>query len=399
MKDIPLTVRILKMICLIVMTYALACTDSTDADLQDGIALGFSGEDYGQSIMQTTDGGYFITGYTKSIRNNHDIYVIKTDKYYTPQWSKTYGSNNLDKGYSGKELRDGGFVIVGTIAGASAANTDIYVAKTDNRGKMLWSNIIGGPNVEDGRAFVELPDGGIVIAGSTASYGAGSYDVLLAKIDALGHQEWMKTYGSGAYDRAYDIKRTSDGGLIVTGITSSTGPDYTDTFLLKTDENGNQQWFERYDANGRNDEGRSVIEAVNGGFLSVGLYNNDPVSGNYQAYAVKTTASGNPLWKAFIGFSTSEETYSVVQTRDGNYMLTGKTYLHRTNDDYQLLLVKIDDSGNILWTKTYGGTEDEEGYDIKRTDHGYVIIGYTVSYGHGSSDIYVLNIDENGELQ
>lgn len=392
--------RILLLIQVIVMTLVSSCDQSTSGpDTPDGTALGLNGEDYGQSIMQTRDGGYFITGYTKSIRNNHDIYVIKTDRDFTAQWSKTYGNNNIDRGYAGKELRDGGFIIVGTISAISPGNTDIYVAKTDSRGKMLWSNIIGGINEEEGRAVEELPDGDIVIAGTTASYGAGSNDILLVKMDALGNQKWIKTYGSSANDLAFDIKKTSDGGLIVTGFTSGVGPDYTDTFLLKTDADGNQQWFERFDADGRNDEAQCVIETTGGGFVAVGRYNNDLASGGYQAYVVKSTADGSTVWKSFIGFSTSDEAYSVVQARDGNYILTGKTFLNKTLNDYQLLLVKIDNSGNILWTKTYGGSMDEVGYDIQQADNGYVVAGYTASYGHGSTDIYVLNIDEDGEVQ
>jgi hypothetical protein len=197
----------------------------------------------------------------------------------------------------------------------------------------------------------------------------------------------------------FDIKKTSDGGFIVTGVTSGIGVNIGDTFLLKIDGDGNQQWFERYDANGRNDEGRSVIECTDGGFVTAGRYNNDPISGGYQVYAVKTTDQGGLLWNAFIGFSSSDETYSIVQSRDGNYILTGKTYLNRTSNDYQLLLVKIDNDGNIIWHKTYGGAEDEIAYNIQSTDHGFVVIGHTFSYGHGSADIYVLNIDEDGELR
>lgn len=129
-----------------------------------GNTLGFGGEDYGQSVVQTRDGGYFVTGYTNSIRNNYDLYIIKTDKNFDIQWSKTFGNANIDKGYKGKESKDGGFIIVGTVS-IEPGNNDIICIKTDHRGKMLWSRHFGGTKNEDGRSFVELPDGGIVITG------------------------------------------------------------------------------------------------------------------------------------------------------------------------------------------------------------------------------------------
>lgn len=363
-----------------------------------GKTLGFSGEDYANSIEPTSDGGFFITGFTNSIRTNYDIFAIKTDKKNNIQWSKTFGGNFFDYGSKGIETKDGGYVVLGTIY-MEPGNTDILAVKTDKYGKMLWSRHFGGTKNDEGRSLVELPDGGLAIAGNSNSYGHGGYDILLIKIDAQGHLKWIKSYGGTENDKAFDIKNTFDGKLIVTGVTPASGPDFTDTFLLKVDGNGNQLWFERYDAEGRDDEGHSVVETLDGGFLTVGRYNYDIFSGGYQAYAVKTTANGSRIWSVLIGFTASDETYSVVQSRDGNYILTGQTYLNGTNYDLQLLLVKIDNSGNIIWTKTYGGLKDEAGYDIKRSLDGYVVTGYTFSFGHGSSDIFILHVDENGELQ
>lgn len=373
---------------------ALSCEKSTYGPSgQAGKTLGFSGEDYAHSIEKTSDGGYFITGYTNSIRDNYDLYAVKTDRKFNIQWSKTFGNSNIDRGYKGKETSDGGFVALGTVS-IESGNTDILCVKMDRRGKMLWSRHFGGTKNEEGRSFVELPDGGLVIAGSTESYGNGQNDIMLIKVDAQGRLKWMKTYGGTATDRAFDIKPTSDGGLVITGRTSSYGGVYT-TFLLKTDADGNQQWFSS--SGGGQDEGQSVVEMPEGGFLTIGrVYVG---LGNYQIYMIGADASGNMNAFYILGFTSYEEAYSITQSNDGNYIVTGETLLENSTSDYQTLIFKVTSDGNVLWVRSYGGEKDDIGYSVQPSGNGYVVAGYTLSYGAGKSDIYVIYIDEDGELK
>ncbi|MBL7994340.1 hypothetical protein JNM05_03115 [bacterium] len=378
------------------LTISMSCDHKSTYVSEEtvGTTLGFSGEDYAQSIVQAGDGGYFITGYTNSIRDNYDMYAIKTDRHYKIQWSKTFGNANIDKGYKGRQSNDGGFIMVGTVS-IKPGNNDILCVKTDKQGNVLWSRHFGGTYNEDGRSFVELPDGGIVIAGTTESYGQGQGDVMLIKVDAQGRLKWTKTYGGIGSDRAFDIKNTVDGGFVVTGRTSSYGASVYATFLLKADSDGNQIWFST--SGGAQDEGVSVVQTPDGGFITTGrIYVG---LGNYQIYLVKFETNGNVAWANIIGFTTYEESYSITPSRDGNYIITGETLLDNFAGDYQALIVKINPLGNVIWVKSYGGEQQDIGLSIQPTNKGYVIAGYTFSFGHGNADIYVLNIDEDGELQ
>ncbi len=379
---------------ILLIVTAFSCdTSSSGPSSEIGKTLGFSGEDYAYSIEPASDGGFFVTGYTNSIRNNYDLFAIKTDKKLNIQWSKTFGNSNIDKGYKGLETRDGGFVTLGTVY-IGPANNDILCVKLDSRGRMLWSRHFGGTKNEEGRSMVELPDGGLLIAGSTESYGNGDNDIMLIKVDAQGRLKWIKTYGGIASDRALDIKTTSDGGLIVTGRTSSYGGVYT-TFLLKTDLDGNQLWFSA--SGGSQDEGQSVVEMPDGGYLTMGrIYVG---LGNYQAYMIRADAAGNMNNFYILGFTSYEEAYSITSSGDGNFVVTGETLLDNSASDYQVLIFKVTSSGNVIWVKSYGGEKDDVGYSIRPTGNGYVVAGYSLSYGHGNADIYVLNINEDGELQ
>lgn len=395
MRTIKILAKFVYLLCSLTVTVGVSCDNKSTYGPSDqvGKTLGFSGEDYAQCAVQTSDGGYFITGFTNSVRNNYDLYAVKTDKNFTIQWSKTFGNNNIDRAYKGKETQDGGFVILGTVS-IAPGNNDMLCIKTDKRGKMLWSRHFGGTKNEDGRSFVEAPDGGIVIAGTTESYGEGSGDVMLVKVDAEGRLKWTKTYGGAGSELAYDVQNTTDGGFIVAGRTSSFGGVYA-TLLIKTDADGNEQWLTS--SGGAQDEGQSVVQTADGGYLTIGrVYVG---LGNYQIYMTKTDAGGAITSNRVIGFTTYEEAYSIAPAHDGNYIVTGETILDNYGPDYQVLITKIDPSGNVVWVRSYGGPQDDIGYSVQPTGNGYVIAGFTLSFGAGKSDMYVLNIDEDGELQ
>lgn len=205
----------------------------------------------------------------------------------------------------------------------------------------------------------------------------------------------MKTYGGGGADRAFDVAHTTDGGFAVTGRTASYGAGVYATFLLKTDSEGIQQFLST--SGGAQDEGLSVVQTADGGFLTTGrIYVG---LGNYQIYLHKFNTAGNFEWASVIGFTSYEESYSITPAHDGTYVITGRTLLDNFAGDNQTLIFKIDPLGNVLWAKSYGGEQEEAGFSIQPTSNGYVVAGYTFSYGQGNADIYVVNIDENGELQ
>jgi hypothetical protein len=191
--------------------------------------------DRGFSVIQASDGGYVIAGYTGSFgAGNNDVYLVKTDATGNMQWNKTYGGTSGDYGYSVIQIGSEGYVIVGYTNSFGAGNADVYLVKTNLVGTMLGSMTYGGSNIDLGYSVIQSTDGGYVIAGYTNSFGAGNNDVYLVKTDATGNMQWNKTYGGTFDDDGLSVVQSSDSGYVIAGIFGQND----DVYLVKTDVNG-----------------------------------------------------------------------------------------------------------------------------------------------------------------
>ncbi|MCK4695000.1 MAG: hypothetical protein KAT74_04525, partial [Candidatus Cloacimonetes bacterium] len=157
-------------------------------------------------------------------------------------WTKTFGGDNDDAAYSVNQTTDGGYIIAGYTYSHGAGASDFWLVKTDESGNEEWNQTYGGNYNEVAQSVQQTTDGGYIITGSTSSYGAGETDFWVIKTDENGNEEWNQTYGGNDYDIAYSVQQTSDGGYIIAGSTSSYGAGYSDFWLVKTDENGIEEW-------------------------------------------------------------------------------------------------------------------------------------------------------------
>ena len=200
----------------------------------------FGGSEYewASSLIQTADGGYALVGSTSSFgAGNHDFWLVKTNATGQEEWNKTFGGTTYDGARSLLQTADGGYVLAGYTN--LYGNTDFWLVKTDAMGLHEWNQTFGGRYSEQALALIQTVDGGFVLAGETISFGAGYTDFWLVKTDVMGHHEWNQTFG-GASDEYLDSSRpliqTTDGGLLLTGWTSSFGVGGYDTWLLKLNE-------------------------------------------------------------------------------------------------------------------------------------------------------------------
>jgi hypothetical protein len=217
--------------------------------------------DGGRSVQQTLDGGYIIVGVINSIggANGGDVWLIKTDSSGDTLWTKTYGRNLEDWGNSIKQTTDGGYIIAGCIDAFGAGFTsDIWLIKTDAYGDTLWTKIFGGSNFDVANSVQQTADGGYIITGLRDSYDgvSGGY-VWLLRTDASGDTLWTKTYGGSGtnQDAGHSVHQTTDGGYIITGFTESGGAGNGDVWLIKlepdpsssnisvTSPNGGEVWI------------------------------------------------------------------------------------------------------------------------------------------------------------
>jgi len=353
----------------------------------------FGGSDYewADSAQQTTDGGYIIACTTRSYGvGGNDFYLIKTDESGNIEWDNTYGGIDSDAAYSGQQTTDGGYIIVGVTDSYGAGSRDFYLVKTDASGNMEWDNTYGGIDSDAAHSVEQTTDGGYIIAGVTDSYGAGEDDFYLVKTDASGNMEWDNTFGGSDTDVAYSVQQTTDGSYIIAGITDSYGAGSRDFYLVKTDASGNIEWDNTYGGI-YEDFAYSVQQTTDGGYIITGQ-TADYSADWYYVYLVKTDASGNMEWDNTFGGSDFDDAYSVQQTTDGGYIIAGVTWSYGAGEA-DFYLVKTNASGNMEWDNTFGGIYDEYAFSVRQTtDGGYIVTGDTTSYGAGATDVYLVKV-------
>jgi predicted secreted protein len=316
----------------------------------------------------------------------------------TTMWSKTYGGVGDDKGWGDLvQTSDGGYAISGDTASFGAGSSDYWLIKIDSAGNMLWNKTYGGSLAESENAMVQTSDGGYALAGSTTSFGAGSMDAWLVKTDTAGNMQWNKTYGGTGMDMGVSVFQTSDGGYALTGFTTSFGAGGMDVWLVKTDTAGNMQWNKTYGGTGT-DYGFSVVQTSDGGYAVAGPTTSFGAGGQ-DVWLVKTDAAGNMQWNKTYGGPLAEWMDQMILTVDGGYAIAGNTKSWGAGGQ-DVWLVKTDAAGNMQWNKTYGGTGTDDGFHMMQTvDGGYAIIGSTNSFGAGDNDVWLIKTDASGNMQ
>ncbi len=309
------------------------------------------------------------------------------------QWNKTFGGSSYDGGFSGQQTDDGGYIIAGYTYSYGAGSSDVWLIKTDSIGNKIWDNTFGGVNNDVGNSVQQTTDSGYIILGTTNSF--GNHEFWLIKTDAYGNEEWNETFVGGYESYAGSVDQTLDGGYILTGYGLSKIPsDHYYLCLIKTDSNGNLVWSKTFGGFPGNAYGHSVQQTIpDEGYIITGAIYSDSDSG---AWLIKTDSNGNEIWNKTFGYGQSaNEGYSVQQTLDGGYFITGGTFSYQSNAD--VLLVKTDSNGNEIWMSKFGGDNHDCGLSGQQTTDGkYIVTGYTESYGAGGADVWLIITNSNG---
>src|SRR5436190_11576832 len=265
-------------------------------------------------------------------------------------FQKTYGGVGNETAYVVRQTFDEGFILAGITNSFGSQFGDLYLIKTSADGDTLWTKTYANTHL-DYRDIQQTSDSGYIII--CLSYqGPGGFDIGLIKTDALGTAQWTKAYG-GIYDEmGYSVKQTSDGGYVIAGSTDTFGSGWSDCYLIKTDSNGDTLFTRTYGGIQAHEEGNSIQQTFDGGYVIAGSTSTFAI-GQDDVYLLKTDSSGLLQWsKTFRGLG-DEKGNSVSQTNDGGYMIGGWSRSFGPGN-YSAYLVKTDSSGTLEWSKIYG---------------------------------------------
>jgi len=313
---------------------------------------------------------------------------------------KLYGGSLDDKAAAIVQTGDGGYAIAGTTSSFGAGSADFWLIKVDPSGNMQWNRTYGGPEADVAHAMVQTSDGGYAIAGQTYSFGAGDSDFWLVKVDSSGSIQWHKTYGQTTADGATSLIQTSGGGYVLAGYSTDSNAT-KDLWFVKTDSSGNMQWNRTYGGS-RWDEANSVIQTSDGGYALAGTTSSfsDDMSSDF--WLVKTDSNGNVEWNKTYTEQKSDSAQSVIQTSDGGYTLAGHT-ARAIVDTPDVWVSNVDSDGNMEWDVTWAPTEPALTNSIIQTsDGGYAVTGWTSSWTGFpglSSYMFLIKVDVNGNIQ
>ena len=344
----------------------------------------------GNKIINTSDNGYIVVGGTFSIgQGSDDIYMLKIDSSAKSLWLKTFGGAGGEKANSIVQTYDGGYAIAGWTSSFGSGSIDALLLKTDESGNLLWAKSYGGINNDGAHSIQQTIDRGYIIAGYTYSFGSGFSDVYLLKTDSVGNLEWSKTFGGWENDIAYSVLPTLDTGYVLVGVTPSFGDVNGDIYVIKTDSIGDTLWTKTYGGLDW-DEGKVIRSAAGGGYVIAGFTYSFGANDN-DAYLLRIDESGNLLWANKYGRLFHDDGWDMRETKNGGYVIVGTT--ENTGGETDLYLVLVDSNGVLLGSNSFGGSNSDVGYSVAHNSSGgYLISGESLSFDSTGWLIYLANL-------
>ncbi|MFK8060645.1 MAG: T9SS type A sorting domain-containing protein [Polaribacter sp.] len=425
--------------------------------------IGGTGVDYMSTVIATSDGGYALGGDSKSnisgdktenSRGDSDYWIVKLKADRTIEWQKTIGGSGIDIFTSMVQTSDGGYFVGGYSlsnasgdktqnSSSSVNNSDYWVVKLSASGVIEWQKTLGGDLAEELHSVAQTSDGGYIlgghsnsnISGNKTANSKGGSDYWIVKLTSTGTVEWQKTIGGSKTDRwVKKIFQTQDGGYVLGGQSfsgsSASGPDGDKTepnrgngdyWVLKLSTIGNIEW-QKTIGGSLADTCNDIIQSNTGGFLVIGSSDSGKTGdktetrrGGYSisdVWIVKLDNGGDISWDKTIGGTSYDYGLSAVQDSDNNYILgmrsNSNTSGEKTEDSkgfYDFWVLSISESKTINWQKTIGGGDDDDLLKIiKGANNDYVLAGNSGSNISGDKtensiqegDYWIVNLQLSG---
>ena len=411
-------------------------------EVADIKTLGGSKNESAQAVVNTTDGGYAILGHTQSMdgdvtnkfNESYDYWILKYDSTNQIQWQKTYGGSADDRGTDITQTIDGGYAVIGKSKSSdgevseNAGYDDFWMIKLDENGSITWDYSFGYAGSDVPYSIIQTSDNGFLVSGVldvSASNGQGNRasstqrrhaggDYWVIKLNANGIKEWSNYYGGAFTDTAYDAIQTADNSYIVVGSSDSADVDISnnkgsyDFWAIKISETGTLIWEKSYGGD-QVDEAHAISKTADGNYIIVGdTRSNDlDISQNNGAadlWIIKITPEGDLIWEKTLGGSSFDVGRAISKTQDNGFLISGSSRSTNGNltdnkGQNDAWVVKINNSGNLEWQKTIGGSEVDFFYDaVELNDQTIIAVGDSDSSNEdilenkGFTDLLILKL-------
>ncbi len=386
-----------------------------DRNIQWQKTIGGSDGENPTTMIETSDGGFFVGGTsssnisgekTEDSRGLSDYWILKLDSNGNILWQRTYGGSDVEQLFTALQTADGGFIVGGfsysDISGEKTEDSygfgDFWVLKLDLSGNIEWQKTIGGIGQDAIYSIVTTDDGGYMLVGDSASPISGnrtapqigSHDILLVKLDSSGTIEWQNSYGSGWETSYSSLSKTNDGGYIISATKFGNAPEQG-FLIIKIDASGNQEW-EKIIQGDKDDLLPKTKQTNDGGYIVAGISNSDAfedkdenaINGSFDYWILKLDETGNIVWQNTIGGSGQEGNFGTIsQTTDGGYLVSGNSSSDISGDKTENSLgasdfwfIKLNDVGIIEWQNTIGAEGSEYvGFSLQTSDGNFLTFG------------------------
>ena len=324
--------------------------------------------------------------------------VVKQKPAFTTKWQKIYGGKDDDIAKGVVMLEDGDTAIVGECKSYNAKRSDICVTRVNSKGQTTWRKLLGGKKTDRGVAISRAKDGNLLILGSGKSFNKnGDRDLYVAKLSLDGKLLWERAFGGDRDEYAGGIAGTNDGGILVVGSSESfSKKGYKDIYILRLNKDGKMLTTKTIGGK-LNDEANALTRTADGNFMMVGS-REVKHSGDSDFFLMKLDQKGEKMWAKTLGEKENDVLMAVAPTPDGGIVATGKTRSYNSVQT-DLAVMHFNKTGKLIWFKIYGFKYYDEGNAVTMTkDGGYVVAGKTNSMGKGDFDNYILALDAKGKL-
>ena len=414
----------------------------SNGSLELAKTFGGSKNDVAKSVIATSDGGFAVLGYTQSMdgdvtgksSENYDYWMLKFNSETLLEWNKTYGGSGDDRGSQLIQTSDGGYALIGYSDSSDGdvtinnGNRDFWVIKINATGAIIWEKSFGYSGVDEGVSILETSDNHFILSGVldvTASGGDGNSgrysprhaggDYWSIKINASGDMVWSRFYGGSFTDNPAGIIENITSDLITVGGSDSNDVDISnnkgtyDFWVIKSSSSGAIIWEKSYGGS-EIDEARGVISTDNGDHIIVGDTRSEEQdvsfnNGGADLWVLRISDNGDTIWEKSYGGSNFDVGKSISSTFDSGFIIAGSSRssngdVNKNQGQNDAWVTKINNSGQLVWETTVGGAEIDFAYDAVQLTNGTIIaVGETSSFNgdilvnKGFTDLLIIKIN------